>query len=555
MKWYTKNIFIYSLLNRAFRLRNIKLLFLYGFFLQDLHRQLQKLQKENIISVEQSKLTFYRGQLMSRSEIENIKGDPLIILSKSILVNTSFFSTTLDRPVALCFLNDQSCPNEDIQNVLFEIEVDLHKKSCRPFANISHLSHIPDESEILFMIGTSFSVNTDEINYNSDEKLWTIKLTLASTFKDYEPNLKITGHRSMLKNCINLFPKTTSDCLCDISLNELEIIFQELFEMYPSEITWISAIQHHTLALYQQIHLNDYSFAMSKYNKSVELWLSYRNDEELNCCINIAEVYCDMAECCHFYMKDWITANKYYNSAIQFYHSALEQHTAMIDEKIKIYKQLACVYELKMEVNNDHKNHDYGLKSIEYYELYIQCTLSVCSTEDFVIYYVLQDIARLYVIHHEFDQAILTYEKAIRIYQQLDKSILQETVTDGITNIYRHLITIYTNYQPNYQLALHYQNILHEHNMKLTSECSRYEIGKCRTILRGDQYEIDNKKKNLALNCRRLAKIHRAFYKNDVAYTNLCEALTLYNEVKSSSVDYDIDCIEETIRSMNISKE
>jgi tetratricopeptide (TPR) repeat protein len=340
--------------------------------------------------------------------------------------------------------------------------------------------------------------------------------------------------------------------MCDISLNDLKIIFQELFEMYPAEIMWISAIQHRTLAIYQHIHLNDYTLAMLNYNKSVDIWLNYRDDEELNCCINIAEIYSDMAECCHFYIKDLMMANEYYNSAIQFYHLALEQHNTMIDEKIKIYKQLGCAYELKMEVNNDQKNYDYSFKSIEYYELYIQCMLSVYSTEDFAIYTVLQDIAKLHVIQHEFDQAILTYEKAIRIYQQLDKSILQERAFDGITDIYRHLITIYTSYQPNYQLALHYQNILHEHNMKLTLECLTYEPGKGRIVRRGDQYETDNKKKKVALHFRRLAKIHRAFDKNDLAYTYLCEALKLYNEIKWLNVNYEIEIVEEKIRSMNM---
>lgn len=184
----------------------------------------------------------------------------------------------------------------------FEIEVDLHKKSCHPFANDSHLSNISNELEVSSMIGTTFSLNTDEINYKSDEKLWTIKLTLASTFKDDEPNLKSVGNRRMLKNCINLFPKTTRNDMCDISLDDLEIIFQELFEMYPAQITWISTIQHRTLAIYQHIHLNYYTLAMSNYNKSAEIWLSHRDDDELNCCVNIAEIYSDLAECCHFHI-------------------------------------------------------------------------------------------------------------------------------------------------------------------------------------------------------------------------------------------------------------
>jgi hypothetical protein len=49
---------------------------------------------------------------------------------------------------------------------------------------------------------------------------------------------------------------------------------------------------------------------------------------------------------------------------------------------------------------------------------YVGCVLSVYLTENFVVYNVLQNIAKLYIIHHEFIKAISTYEIAILVCQQ-----------------------------------------------------------------------------------------------------------------------------------------
>ena len=42
IQWYSRETFIYNVLNRALRQHSLQLIFLFGFFLQDMHRQLQK---------------------------------------------------------------------------------------------------------------------------------------------------------------------------------------------------------------------------------------------------------------------------------------------------------------------------------------------------------------------------------------------------------------------------------------------------------------------------------------------------------------------------------
>ena len=60
--WYTKQTFLYKLLNKALRVQNIDLLYLLRFFIIDLEQHLEKNRCSSSVHV-------YRGQWMSKEEI------------------------------------------------------------------------------------------------------------------------------------------------------------------------------------------------------------------------------------------------------------------------------------------------------------------------------------------------------------------------------------------------------------------------------------------------------------------------------------------------------
>ncbi|CAF1421683.1 unnamed protein product, partial [Didymodactylos carnosus] len=150
--WYTRDKFLYRLINRALRQNNIRLLFLFGFFIQDMYRQLKREHERSKLQHIDNPLKVYRGQFMSRGEINKIK--KCDYETDYSIVNNCFFSTTIDRSIALLYTKP-SQPDDEVQSVLFEIEIDVRRES-RPYANISGLSNFPDECEILFMITTRF---------------------------------------------------------------------------------------------------------------------------------------------------------------------------------------------------------------------------------------------------------------------------------------------------------------------------------------------------------------------------------------------------------------
>ncbi|CAF3523487.1 unnamed protein product, partial [Rotaria sp. Silwood2] len=169
--WYTKDTFIYRILNQALRERNIQIICAYHFFIRDLYEHIAKLHQ--LFNERDSSLNVYRGQMMKKLEIERIKETYNLDLRISI---NSLISTSLDRDVALFYITGFK-PKDDYHGVLFEIECKSNIK-CHPFAKISSESNFVEEYEVLFMPGTAFAVNSIELDQTIE--LYIIKLRLCN---------------------------------------------------------------------------------------------------------------------------------------------------------------------------------------------------------------------------------------------------------------------------------------------------------------------------------------------------------------------------------------
>ncbi|CAF4060954.1 unnamed protein product, partial [Adineta steineri] len=169
--WYTKESFFYKILNAALRTQNIHVIFLFRSFIYDIYRELQKYQSNHPLQV-------YRSQLMSIDELNGLKNN----IGQFISIN-SMFSTSKQRTTALFLLGDITTKT-DLERVLFEIDADPKIVTTKPFADISEHSDFPDESEVLFMIGSIFRLGNIDRN---DDQIWIIKMTLCN---DDEHDLK-----------------------------------------------------------------------------------------------------------------------------------------------------------------------------------------------------------------------------------------------------------------------------------------------------------------------------------------------------------------------------
>jgi tetratricopeptide (TPR) repeat protein len=170
--WYTRESFFYKTLNAALRTQDIHLIFLFRGYISDIQRHLKNDQAKYFLKV-------YRSQMVSSDELKSLEK----CCGQCISIN-SFFSTSTKYEQALSFL-DIPDDADNLAPVLFEIHADPKMVTTKPFADISSYSKFPDESEILFMLGSIFRLNS--VKYNKNDKIWIIHMTLCS---DNELDLK-----------------------------------------------------------------------------------------------------------------------------------------------------------------------------------------------------------------------------------------------------------------------------------------------------------------------------------------------------------------------------
>ena len=170
--WYTRESCVYKILNKALRTQNIDDIIPFNQLVRDLEKQLEDEHRSFVTKQRSSTIQVFRGQLISKDEVNRLKS------SKGQLISmNSFLSTSTNRKKALEFAISRPPPNEKLAPILLEINVDLAAKS-KPYADIKHLSAFAEEEEILFMFGCVFRI--DEVRYDEKLKLWMGYFTVCS---------------------------------------------------------------------------------------------------------------------------------------------------------------------------------------------------------------------------------------------------------------------------------------------------------------------------------------------------------------------------------------
>ncbi|CAF4269132.1 unnamed protein product [Rotaria sp. Silwood2] len=138
--------FFYRVLNKALRIQDTNLLLLFRFFIRDIEKQLREYQCP-------SPVTLYRA-------------------------NDFIASNTTD---------------ENLKRILFEIYADPSQNQSKPFADISSVSCISDEQEVLMMIGSVFRID------GVDDTIECIRMTLCN---HNDQNFNLLFDFMQKKNCI-----------------------------------------------------------------------------------------------------------------------------------------------------------------------------------------------------------------------------------------------------------------------------------------------------------------------------------------------------------------
>jgi tetratricopeptide (TPR) repeat protein len=184
--WYTKDSFVYRLLNAALRTDDIDLLFKFRFFIRDLFLQLNELYQSST-KIDTNVITVYRGQHVKPQELHYLKEN----LHGLISMNT-FVSTTNDTFLAFVF-SGEGLERPLLESVVFQIKIDpsiFNDKDGEPFARLQ-ASAIKSENELLISMGAVFRI--ESINSDLFDGICYIQLTMCC-----KPNELLDYYRAEL---------------------------------------------------------------------------------------------------------------------------------------------------------------------------------------------------------------------------------------------------------------------------------------------------------------------------------------------------------------------
>jgi len=423
--WYTRDTFLYKMLNKALRVQNIDLLFLLRFVIGDIYQQLKQYQHQSSIRV-------YRGQVMSIDELNTLQQS----INNLISIN-SFFSTSINRHKAVGFLNSSTITS-DLCRVLFIIDADPRLVKSKSFADISSLSAFSNECEVLFMMGSIFRlIKIEEIK---NEKIIMIHMELCGDDEhdlkelfdhmknqlgggNEEVNLHSFGLVLRRMGKYDLAEKIYHRLLAELPPNDRSLadLYWDLGRVtrdkaaYDSSLKWFQK----SLVIHEKKGSSNYVNIGNLYNSIGE---TYRRKRELERPLEnykkAIELYRNANDEDHPDM-----ANFYNNIAIVY--RGQNKYTEALD----FYKKSLAIYKQHLPSNHpniasSHNNigvvykklNKYDL-SMEHYQQSLQIRLKSLPGDHPDIAASYECIALIHEKKREWKEALELFEKALNIYQ------------------------------------------------------------------------------------------------------------------------------------------
>ena len=176
--WYTLECFLYPMLNRALRMMDADLMVKLGFFIADLHRQIEELHREEFGGNGcNQELTVFRGQGMEQKDFEKM------VASKGGLISFNcFLSTSKTDKISLVFAK-RAIANPQLVGVLFVITIDPALPDT-PFASVAKVGAMgAKEDEVLFSMNSVFRIGQIK-QEGGHPRLFRVELSMTSEKDD-----------------------------------------------------------------------------------------------------------------------------------------------------------------------------------------------------------------------------------------------------------------------------------------------------------------------------------------------------------------------------------
>ena len=257
IQWYTRDSFIYVMINRALRLLEADIIMKMGFFLCDLHQQITQKHQLQVTNYDGKRFTLWRGQ--------GITTDAFAKMSASkggLLAFNSYISTSKSRDVSFLYA-ESSAQGEDIVGVLFVMSIDPNIDAT-PFADIQDLN-VFDEPEALFSMHSVFRIG-EIAKIKGLGQIFEVNLTLTS---EHDPQLLILTQRLYEESVRgNQWGRMGNLLIMVGALSEAENLYQTLIDQ-TSEREQLTVYTSRLGTV--KFDQGDYQTALTLYQKAIEM--------------------------------------------------------------------------------------------------------------------------------------------------------------------------------------------------------------------------------------------------------------------------------------------
>ncbi|CAF1069094.1 unnamed protein product [Adineta steineri] len=427
--WYTRECFTYKMLNQALRNMDADIIINMGFFLRDVHQQLQQLYEQQINSYGSESFIVYRGQGLMKSDFEKLQN-----AKNGLMSFNKFLSTSTDKQVSLNFARRASSEPNKV-GILFVMSIDPSLKST-PFASIKEVSYFKEEEEILFSMHTVFRVNAIKQMDNKNQ-LYQVELQLTS---DDDQQLRVLTNRIREEVGGNTGWQRLGDLLLNIGqLNKAEELYNVLLEQTSDEsekalyynrlgfihynkndyekTNWyyeqefeilqkvLPSIDPHLAALYNNIgyvynNTREYSKALLSHEKALEIrekTLPSNHPDLATSYNNIGLVYIGMEE---------------YSKALSYHEKALEIREKTLPpnhpDLATSHNNIGYVYSKMGEYQ----------KALSYHEKALEICQRTLPSNDPRLATSYNNIGYIYDKMGEYSKALSSHEKALEIREK-----------------------------------------------------------------------------------------------------------------------------------------
>ncbi|CAF1325374.1 unnamed protein product [Adineta steineri] len=385
--WYTRECFTYKMLNQALQIMDADIIINMGFFLRDVHQQIQQLYEQQVNSYERKPFIVYRGQGVMKLDFEKLQK-----AKGGLMSFNNFLSTSTDKEVSLKFAG-RAASKPKMVGILFVMSIDPCIKST-PFASITELSYFEaQEQEILFSMHTVFRVNAIKQMDNKNQ-LYQVELQLTS---DDDQQLRLLTDQIREEAGGSTGWQRLGNLLLTIGqFNKAEELYNVLLEQTSDK---------NEKALYYN-QLGCVKYGQGNYKKAI--WYSEQgleiqqktlpsNHSELTpAYINIGNVYHKMGE---------------YSKSLSFYEQglAIQQKTLSSNHPLLAtsYNNIGFLYNNMGEYS----------KALSFYEQGLVIKQKTLSSNHPSLATSYTSIGTVYDKMGEYSKALLSHEKALEIRQ------------------------------------------------------------------------------------------------------------------------------------------